>query len=81
MQDQHWTRMAERRAMLLVPGPRAGTPGLRMTHAAVTDLALQLLPCIADLHRTFSTVLTTTARGLRTVRTGYAYQPPACRTY
>ena len=40
--------------MLLVPGPRAGTPGLRMTHAAVTDLALQLLPCIADLHRTFS---------------------------
>ena len=26
-------------------------------------------------------VLTRTSRGLRTVRTGYAYQPPACGTY
>ena len=26
-------------------------------------------------------MLTRTSRGLRTVRTGYAYQPPACCTY
>ena len=40
--------------MILVPGPRAGTPGLRMTFAAVTDLALQLHPCVDDLQQLFS---------------------------
>ena len=39
--------------MLLVPGPRAGTPGLRTTHAIVTNLALQLLPCVHKLQQTF----------------------------
>lgn len=48
-------RMArERRGVLLEPGPRAGTPGLRMTHAIVTDLALQLITCITELQRIFS---------------------------
>ena len=46
--------MEEHRGMILVPGPRAGTPGLRMTFAAVTDLALQLHPCVEDLQRLFS---------------------------
>ena len=31
--------------------------------------------------RSFRSKLTRTSRGLRTVRTGYAYQPPACCTY
>eukprot|EP00964_Phaeocystis_antarctica_P130169 scaffold94046_cov54-Phaeocystis_antarctica.AAC.1 len=29
----------------------------------------------------YPAVLTRTSRGLRTVRTGYAYRPPACCTY
>ena len=46
--------LMEEQGMILVPGPRAGTPGLRMTFAAVTDLALQLHPCVEDLQRLFS---------------------------
>ena len=31
--------------------------------------------------QTWQAVLTRTPRSLRAVRTGYAYRPPACRTY
>ena len=34
-----------------------------------------------SLVRWLTPKLTRTPRGLRTVRTGYAYQPPACCTY
>ena len=70
-----------------VPPPRAAAAAAASSRLAISPrMATEVNPSIAgatpcDFPWWCDAMLTRTSRGLRTVRTGYAYQPPACCTY